>query len=84
MPAIGLVRPVVGAGPGFERGLKLRRRCSVDRIYKCINHFTIVESWENPAAAEAHAAAAHTKQYRLEIQPLSGSPLDERTFRGVE
>jgi quinol monooxygenase YgiN len=48
------------------------------------NHFTIVESWENPAAADAHAAAAHTKQYRLEIQPLSGSPLDERTFRGVE
>ena len=48
------------------------------------NHFTIVESWENPAAADAHAAAAHTKQYRLDIQPLSGSPLDERTFRGVE
>ena len=48
------------------------------------NHFTIGESWENPAAADAHAAAAQTRQYRLEIQPLSGSPLDERTFRGVE
>ena len=48
------------------------------------NHFTVVESWESPAAADAHAAAAHTKQYRLEILPLSGSPLDERSFRAVE
>ena len=48
------------------------------------NHFTVVESWESPAAADAHAAAAHTKQYRLEILPLSGSPLDERLFRAVE
>ena len=48
------------------------------------NHFTLVETWENPAAAEAHAAAAHTRQYRLEIMPLSGSPLDERLFRAVE
>jgi quinol monooxygenase YgiN len=48
------------------------------------NHFTIVESWESPAAADAHAAAPHTKQYRLEILPLSGSPIDERLFRAVE
>jgi quinol monooxygenase YgiN len=48
------------------------------------NHFTIVESWENQAAADAHAAAAPTKQYRTAIQPLSGSPLDERIFRAVE
>ena len=48
------------------------------------NHFTVVESWESPAAADAHVAAAHTKQYRLDILPLSGSPLDERLFRAVE
>jgi quinol monooxygenase YgiN len=48
------------------------------------NHFTIVETWENPAAADAHLAAAHTKQYRLDILPLSGSPIDERIFRAVE
>jgi quinol monooxygenase YgiN len=48
------------------------------------NHFTVVESWENQAAADAHAAAAPTKQYRLAIQPLSGSPLDERIFRAVD
>jgi quinol monooxygenase YgiN len=48
------------------------------------NHFTIVETWENPAAADAHEAASHTRQYRLDIQPLTGSPVDERVFRAVE
>ncbi len=48
------------------------------------NHFTVVEAWENPAALDAHAAAAGTKQYRLAILPLTGSPLDERIYRAVE
>jgi quinol monooxygenase YgiN len=48
------------------------------------NHFTVVEVWENPAALEAHAAAAHTKQFRVAVLPLTGSPLDERLYRAVE
>jgi hypothetical protein len=31
-----------------------------------------------------HAAAAHTKQYRDDVQPVAGSPLDERAFRRIE
>lgn len=48
------------------------------------NHFTVVEAWENPAALEAHVAAAQTRQYRVAILPLTGSPLDERLYRAVE
>jgi quinol monooxygenase YgiN len=48
------------------------------------NHFTIIEAWENPAALDAHVAATHTRQFRREILPLSGSPIDERLFRAVE
>lgn len=48
------------------------------------NHFTIVESWQNEKSFEAHAAAAHTKQYRDELQPMTGSPLDERVYKAVE
>jgi quinol monooxygenase YgiN len=48
------------------------------------NHFTIVESWQSQKALEAHAAAAHTKQYRDALAPMTGSPLDERTFTHVE
>lgn len=42
------------------------------------NHFTIIEAWRTRAARDRHAAAAHTKAYRETLQPLIGSPLDER------
>ena len=48
------------------------------------NHFTIIEMWQNQNALDAHAAAPHTKQYRDELQPMSGSPLDERLYEAVE
>jgi quinol monooxygenase YgiN len=48
------------------------------------NHFTVVEVWADQQALDRHAAAAHTKQYRDEVQPVSGSPLDERVYRRVE
>jgi quinol monooxygenase YgiN len=43
-----------------------------------INHFTIVEVWQNKQAFETHLALAHTKSFREKIQPLLGSPFDER------
>ena len=48
------------------------------------NHFTVVEIWRDQKAFDAHVAAAHTKQYRDDVQPMTGSPLDERTYRLVE
>jgi quinol monooxygenase YgiN len=48
------------------------------------NHYTVVETWASRQAHEAHVAAAHTRAYRDEIQPMTGSPLDERVLRSVE
>jgi quinol monooxygenase YgiN len=48
------------------------------------NHFTIVETWANQGALDAHAGAAHTKQYRDSLQPFSGGPLDERIYKSVD
>jgi quinol monooxygenase YgiN len=48
------------------------------------NHFTVVEIWQSQQALDAHAAAMHTKQYRDLLQPISGSPLDERVYKAVE
>jgi len=45
------------------------------------NHFTIIEAWRDLQAHDVHAAAAHTRQYRDVLQPLIGSPLDERLMR---
>jgi quinol monooxygenase YgiN len=42
------------------------------------NHFTVVGVWENQAAFDAHVEAGHTKQFREKLQPMLGSPFDER------
>ena len=43
-----------------------------------VNHLTIVEVWESQQAFDAHVAAAHTRQFRQQIDPMLGSPYDER------
>ena len=48
------------------------------------NHYTIIEVWQDQKSIDAHRAAAHTKAYRDVLQPMSGSPLDERWYKGVE
>ena len=42
------------------------------------NHFTVVEVWQSRDAFEAHSALAHTKRSREKLQPMLGSPFDER------
>src|SRR5262245_3719129 len=59
-------------------------RFDVMQHTKRANHFTIVETWQSQDALDAHVAAAHTRQYRDELQPLTGSPLDERVYKAVE
>lgn len=48
------------------------------------NHFTVIEGWRSQEALDSHAAAAHTRQYRDEVQPMTGSPIDERVYTTVE
>jgi len=48
------------------------------------NHFTVVEAWRNQRALDAHAAAMHTKAYRERLQPMAGSPIDERVLTVVK
>jgi len=48
------------------------------------NHFTVIEQWRDQASLDEHAAGAHTRQYRDELQPLTGSPLDERIYTAVD
>jgi quinol monooxygenase YgiN len=42
------------------------------------NHFSMVEVWQNRQAFDAHEAAPHTKKFREQIDPILGSPYDER------
>jgi len=60
--------------PGYVRLEVLR---DPDRL----NHFTIVEVWRTRQDFESHLAASHTKAFREKLQPMLGSPFDERLHK---
>lgn len=89
----------IGAGAAaapFDAPALLRRLAEASRTEQgCLrfdvlqhamraNHFTVIEVWQDQKALDAHRGAAHTKEYRDTLQPVSGSPLDERWYKGVE
>ena len=86
----------IGGGAQFDAPAVLRRLADASRMERgCLrfdvvqhtmraNHFTVIELWESQQALDRHAAAPHTKQYRDELQPATGSPLDERVYKPVE
>jgi quinol monooxygenase YgiN len=43
-----------------------------------LNHFTLVEVWQSRQDFETHLATSHSKAFREKIQPMLGSPFDER------
>jgi quinol monooxygenase YgiN len=49
-----------------------------------LNHFTIVEIWRDQKALDAHAIAAHTREFRERFHPMSGSLYDERLYRALD
>jgi quinol monooxygenase YgiN len=48
------------------------------------NHISIEEVWENRKAYDEHVAAAHTRQFRQQLDPMLGSPYDERLHKSLE
>jgi quinol monooxygenase YgiN len=48
------------------------------------NQFAIVAIWKDQKAYEAHAAAAHTREFRDKIKPLLISAIDDRLHTGME
>ena len=48
------------------------------------NHFTVVEVWRNRKAFEDHLASDHSRRFREKLQPMLGSPFDERLHNLIE
>ena len=42
------------------------------------NQFLLLEIWKDQRALDAHAGAAHTRQFREQVAPLLLAPIDER------
>ena len=48
------------------------------------NHSTVVEVWASRKAYDDHLALDHTRAYRGKLQPMLGSPFDERLHRQTQ
>ena len=48
------------------------------------NHFTVVEVWSDRAAFDAHAMAPHSRRFRDQLGPMSGSLYDERLYQSLD
>ena len=49
-----------------------------------LNHFTVAEVWASRGDLAAHAAAAHTMEFRRKLLPMTGALFDERVFTEIE
>jgi len=47
------------------------------------NHFTVVESWASRDAYNAHISSDAAREFHKQLDPLLGSPHDERLYRDV-
>jgi quinol monooxygenase YgiN len=45
------------------------------------NHFTLVENWASRSAYDAHLGSAASREFHRQLDPLLGSPHDERLYR---
>src|ERR1700693_1445248 len=48
------------------------------------NHLTLVATWKDKSAFDAHDSAPYTKEFREKMQPLIGSPWDERLHQIIK
>ena len=48
------------------------------------NHLTLVGIWKDQKAFDAHDSAPYTKEFREKMQPLIGSPWDERLHKLIK
>lgn len=48
------------------------------------NHFTLISEWKDQSAYSAHRGAIRTRNFRNAVEPLTGSPLDERIYKLID
>ena len=78
--AAGLLRQLANASRKDEGNM----RFDILQRMAPSNQFAIVAVWKDQKAYDAHAAAAHTKEFREKIKPHLISAIDDRSHIGME
>jgi len=47
------------------------------------NHFTMFEGWKDAKSNETHEHAAHTREFRSVLTPLTGAMYDQRSYKSL-
>jgi quinol monooxygenase YgiN len=76
---VALTKELVVAGRKHPHNVRFEALTQISRP----NHMTVVEIWADRKSLEAHSVAAHMKQYREKLMPMSGSLYDERHYRAI-
>ena len=63
-----------------EKGVK---RIEVLQRLEHGNHYALIEEWATQADYDAHSAAKETRDFRTKLQPMLGSPFDERVHHSL-
>jgi quinol monooxygenase YgiN len=48
-----------------------------------INHFKVIETWRDQRSNDAHEVAAHTKEFRNVLGPMTGALYDQRWYKAL-
>jgi quinol monooxygenase YgiN len=48
------------------------------------NHFTVIEVWRDARAAQSHAMASVTREFRDALATMTGALYDERLYRAID
>lgn len=75
--AIGMIKQLSEASRADKGNARFEGLTQISRP----NHSTVVEIWQSHAALDEHGVAAHTKEFRTKLAPLSGSLYDERLYK---
>jgi quinol monooxygenase YgiN len=49
-----------------------------------LNHFTVVDTWKDQSALDAHNIAASTLEFREKLGPFMGALYDDRRYKSLE
>jgi len=71
----------LAAGSRREPGLE---RYEILQQPNRLNHFTVVDTWKDQPALDAHDVAAGTLEFREKIGPLLGALYDDRRYKSLE
>ena len=78
-PGVAKVKEFAEASRGSDGNLRFDVLTQANRA----NHMTVVESWSNAAARDAHISSSLARTFRQSLMPMSGSLYDEREYSVV-